>query len=146
MAREAKRVSREWEEYVPNIGDNRDDKEPFTVEINPATGAEYSNELAAQLNFTGREDKKKRAEKHENAMREMFRKRVRSPKGYSLFNKDTGERIVPVTSVELFDAILEHGDGEEQGVLTDIFAAIGEQSKLREGLRETLRSRSEPTS
>ncbi len=143
MAREAKGTIVDEAEYIPIVDNNREDPDPFGVSLLPMTAAE-SNELqrtlgeltGAKINFTERAQK---------AVRKIFEKRVLRVWNYSIPHIKTGERIRPQNGIGLYLAIMEHGDEKEAEIIDDIVQAVKDQSHLRAGLRETLRSQSAPT-
>jgi hypothetical protein len=142
MARQAKAALIDVVEYVPNIENNRQDPDPFVVGLEPMTGDELKafervmGEMSGgKINFTERAQK---------LVENIFAKRVKWAKNYSIPHKRTKERLEPKNGAGLYRAIVENGDELECSIIDDIVEALKNHSHLRTGLLETLRSQSEP--
>lgn len=140
MGRTFKPITESEVEYAPDIADNRDDPEPFIVRLLPMTAAEVKDLERSMGDFTAAKmNVLDRATKH---IRDVFKKRVVGVSRYSIMSRK-GEVVEPKTGIELYEAIIEHGDAKEATVIDDIYEALRDHSKLRAGLPEALRSRSE---
>lgn len=144
MAREGKKAITDVVEYVPEIDNNRDDPDPFVVDIRPMLGEDLRELERSMGDFTGA--KVNFTERAQKKAKEMFGKYVPGVRGYAIAHRLSGEMIRPRTGAGLYQVLTEHGDEHEQTIISDILEAVKNQSKLRAGLRETLRSRSEQAS
>lgn len=140
MGRDVKQIVTGGVWYTPDIDNNRDDPDPFEVFIHPLSAGDMKVVEAGMGHFTGA--KINFTERAQAQIRSVFSKYVTEVHGYAIRHNKTGERIEPRNGVALYTVIMDHGDDDESKVIDDIYAALKSVSHLREGLRETLRSRS----
>lgn len=116
MARRGPVSDGEWTEYVPDIGDNRRDPEPFTAEIKPLTYAQYTAYQRAALNGDA-------MARGDAVVRHVISLCVRGVRNYAPYGRDitTGEEL------------LEYG---ETAAVNDIFLALQDVTVLGAGLRK----------
>ena len=122
MAIHIEDIESEWVEYVPDIGDNRDDPEPCIMEIRPMSTREV-REMQVQAAREISKGKKSQAIKVSMRLVErVISERVRNVQGCHI-RQDilTGEDLV------------EWGTGE---LIDDVWQAIQDISHLREGLKK----------
>lgn len=125
--------------YVPDIEDNRMDQDPFRVLIQPMTGREADEADRALGQFTkgAKFNSVDRAVKHRDSVvssRVLEVYGYEAPDGHS--PKDGGELCVDVRK----------SDGNEPDlVLDEIYQAIRDHSKLRDGLWDPSKSPSGST-
>lgn len=138
MAREVLKIITEPVEYVPLIDGNRDDPDPFRVWLTPMTAAEMGAAERSMGQFSG--GKVNFTERAQRQLRTILCEHITRVYGYTIPHKDSGARLAPINGTELYDAIWVHGDDHEASILGDIYNALRDQSHLREGLWERLRS------
>lgn len=131
--------------YVPDLGDNRADTDPFRVLIMPLSGADMlrlETQAAGAVTAGARN-----AARVANKLRErIIRERVERVEGYQVRNPKTGRAFEPKNGAELVQAVGMAGGTEPDLVLEDILAALRDHSRLEDGLPERLTSRCEPSS
>lgn len=129
--------------YVPDVGDNREDPDPFRVLIEPLSarelkamerkinrqltrGVKRSVDVSAMVDMSA-----------ENTAREILTNRVKQVYGYCIQDVARGGILEPTTGSDLFDALYrDDAPAEELDILNDIIEAVKDHSKLSEGLLE----------
>jgi hypothetical protein len=129
MPRITQALDAEWVEYIPDVGDNRFDDDPMTVEVRPMTVGDFKafqRQYGPRLNVGAGA-----AIRHAQKIAEkILRERVRNIVGYVHLGK-------PVRSG---DDLVEFGESE---VCDDVFSAIVKISHLQEGLKKKYVSQSD---
>lgn len=121
----------DWVTYVPDIGDNRTESEPMTVEIQCMTTAEYK---AVRRAWAPRLQGKKGTSRAEKLVDKIISERVRNVRLCSVRNHTTGETFELSTAADL----LEHAPS---ALIDDIFGAITDASQLSDGVKKSSSSR-----
>src|SRR5687767_288787 len=110
MGRISQKVE-DWVEYTPDVGDNRDDPEPLTVELRPMTGEAWrSYQRGLTIGKGGRKDLARRSEKINGR---ILAENVRNVRNYMVDGKriTTGEELFkygePVVYEDVFEAIMD---------------------------------------
>lgn len=130
MGRHIQDFDGDWVEYVPDVGDNRDDPDPMTVEVRPLTTPEFKaiQRLAMTPLLRGKKDSVLKATQ---ALQDrVLTECVRAVTNYSL------PKVGAITTGEQF---AKHA---EPFIQDEVFAAIQDMSKLSEGLKKKSSSRS----
>jgi hypothetical protein len=140
MARKVQGATAERVWYVPDVGDNREDPDPFMVLISAMSAADVQAMELGLTSMRGGPKTDPMARAHQ-AVKDSFARHVHEVKGYEIVNL-RGEAVRPSTGAELYAAILDHGPASENAVLDDVYAAVRDMSRLRAGLPEVSRSRS----
>lgn len=132
MARVIKRIEdTTW--YVPDIGDNREDPEPFAVLLSPLSGSEMRKlEQAGMTNLTKNRGQVNFYKRVQDIQERIVKERVVEVKNYAVQGKD-GSILEPKNGAELLEAVLLVGASEAE-VIDDIVEALKDASKLEEGL------------
>lgn len=130
--------------YVPDIDDNRDDPDPFRVELMPMDGVDYNR---LQQSIVGKVTKRSGnyLEKAHKLTRRIVAKYCMVVESYSIKTAN-GDTLQPTTGSALVKAVIQ-GPPAELEVLEDIVLALRDQSTLREGLvknSDTLSASSAP--
>ena len=132
MARVIKRIEdTTW--YVPDIGDNRDDEDPFMVLLSPLSGSEMRKlEQAGMTNLTKNRGQVNFYKRVQDIQERIVKERVVEVKNYAVQCKD-GSILEPKNGSELLEAVLLVGASEAE-VIDDIVEALKDASRLEEGL------------
>ena len=116
----------DWVEYIPDIGDNRLEVEPMTVEIQAMTTAEYK---AVQRSWGPKLQGKNALGRAQRMVDKILRDRVRNVRLFFVEDHLTGD----VSEVTDLDEVLRLAPAELQD---DLFEAITKASHLSAGLRK----------
>ena len=132
MARVIKRIEdTTW--YIPEIGDNRDDEDPFMVLLSPLSGSEMRKlEQAGMTNLTKNRGQVNFYKRVQDIQERIVKERVVEVKNYAVQCKD-GSILEPKNGAELLEAVLLVGASEAE-VIDDIVEALKDASRLEEGL------------
>jgi hypothetical protein len=132
MARVIKRIEdATW--YAPDIGDNREDSDPFMVLLSPLSGSEMRKlEQAGMGNLTKNRGQINFYKRVQAIQERIVKERVIEVKNYAVEDKD-GNVVEPKNGEELLQAVLAVGAAEAE-VIDDIVEALKDASKLEEGL------------
>ena len=132
MARVIKHIdTATW--YVPDIGENREDAEPFAVLLSPLSGAEMRKlEQAGMQNVTKGRGQVNFYKRIQDIQERIIKDRVQEVKNYSIV-RSNGEIFAPTNGGERVEAVLLVGAAEAE-VIDDIVEALKDTSKLDEGV------------
>ena len=132
MARVIKHIdTATW--YVPDIGENREDAEPFAVLLSPLSGAEMRKlEQAGMQNVTKGRGNVNFYKRIQDIQERIIKDRVQEVKNYSIV-RSNGEIFAPTNGGEPLEAVLLVGAAEAE-VIDDIVEALKDTSKLDEGV------------
>ena len=132
MARVIKHIdTATW--YVPDIGDNREDPEPFAVLLSPLSGAEMRKlEQAGMQNVTKGRGQVNFYKRLQDIQERIIKDRVQEVMNYSIV-RPNGESFSPSNGEELLEAVLLVGASEAE-VIDDIVEALKDTSKIDEGV------------
>ena len=134
MARVVKHIDEAtW--YAPDIGDNRDDSDPFMVLLSPLSGAEMRKlEQAGMQSITKSRGQINVYKRIQDIQEKIIRTRVLEVKNYSICDVN-GTTVTPTNGKELLEAVLLVGASEAE-VIDDIVEALKDASRLDEGIRK----------
>ena len=132
MARVIKHIEEAtW--YVPDVGDNRDDPEPFMVLLTPLSGAQLRKlEQAGMQSLTKGRGQVNFYKRMQDIQEKIVSEKVTEVKNYSILKKD-GTIFAPSNGAELLEAVLLVGAAEAE-VIDDVVEALKDSSKLDEGV------------
>jgi len=128
MAREVS-LHREAHWFVPDIGDNRKDPDPFKVFVTPLTGAESDRLSQAELGITGSKSRNTVA-MGQRYVERIIREHVREVKGYAGIDAE-GKRIEATDGASLLKLLALADDAEQSAVIEEIMGEIRGVSRLR---------------
>lgn len=123
----------DWVTYVPEIGTNRLEQEPMTVEIQCMSTAEYKS---VQRKWGPKLQGKNALSRAQRMVEKIIRERVRNVRLCFVENHTTGERF----PLESGDDLIAHAPA---ALVDDIFAAITDASHLSSGLKKNSSSLSD---
>ena len=128
--------------YVPDIDENRDDPDPFWVEIEPMDGVELRRVQRSKAGEIKKKVTLDRLMAKDEAIREdIIRSRVVAVHGYAIRDARSGDIVEPRNGKELVAAITAEGTPPaEYAIIDDIYQAILSESQLTEGLLGKLQS------
>jgi len=126
----------DWAEYIPDVGDNRLEETPMSVEIRAMSTAEYK---AVQRRWGPKLQGKQALGRAQRMVEKIIAERVRDVRHCIVVNHTTGDEVIPKTASDL----LEHAPAS---LIDDIFAAIIDASHLSAGLRKNLQRQSDSSS
>lgn len=137
MARLVKRTEdATW--YVPDIGDNREDEDPFMVLLSPLNGAEMRKlEQAGMGKLTKARGQINFFKRAQDIQERIVKERVLEVKNYAV-QDESGDVFTPKNGEDLLKAVLLVGAAEAE-VIDDIVEALKDASKLDEGLLKNLK-------
>jgi hypothetical protein len=119
--------------YIPDVGDNREDPEPFMVLLTPLSGAQLRKlEQSGMNNLTKGRGQVNFYKRVQDIQEKIIKERISEVKNYSIVKKD-GTVFAPANGAELLEAVLVVGAAEAE-VIDDIVEALKDSSKLDEGV------------
>lgn len=122
-------------EFVVDIDNNRDDPDPFYVELEPMTAREleaYERQVAA----FDRGRAQNTVKKIQDIRDEMLSKKIKGVYNYTLAIPSKGQELTPISGPELVKVLKEAPPVEQDTILGSIEQALCNHSKLEEGLRK----------
>lgn len=143
MARRVKRIT-DVVEYVLDIGDNRTEDDPFTVELEPISGEEMMKIERGMGKMTRGSDMNFMTRAHMTRDK-IIKERVKGVRNYEV-EDNAGVVFTPTNGEELLRAVKIAGASEVDLVLDDILEALKDHSKLSEGLAKNFNTQSESVS
>ena len=119
--------------YIPDVGDNREDPEPFMVLLTPLSGAQLRKlEQSGMNNLTKGRGQVNFYKRVQDIQEKIIKDRISEVKNYSIMKRD-GTVFAPSNGAELLEAVLVVGAAEAE-VIDDIVEALKDSSKLDEGV------------
>lgn len=134
--------------YVPAVGDNRKDPDPFYVMLRFLSGDEFDRVEASVRDgteFGGLTEHQRTAAATSELIDRLIKDRVESVHNYEIASVTTrGKVYAPKTGRELLLALQDGPPSERTKVTIDLFQALTNVSALEAGTRGNLPDSSEP--
>lgn len=134
--------------YVPDIEDNREDPEPFYVEMTCATHDDMraldEGEMLRTMQAKGRSAALKAVKRLSSRRDMLIEKHVSKVANYAVQNLKTKEWATPTDGASLVEALRHADPNEAEMVFSDLIEAIESASKAEEGFRIASKLISQP--